>query len=230
MTSTRLPGKVLLQAAGKSMLTHQLERLQRSDLRVIVATTNNDSDDPIVRATQDLDTEYYRGSEDDVLSRFSEAARKFNLDIVVRVTSDCPLIDGELVRQSVETYLSENDSFLFLSNTLVRSYPRGFDFEVFSVARLFEANDAAVSAHQREHVTPWIYESPTSRVQQVRRGTDASDLRVTLDTSADLELIVKLIDHYGASSLDVEQIIEILRANPELVALNAHVEQKKLNE
>jgi spore coat polysaccharide biosynthesis protein SpsF len=229
MTSTRLPGKVLMTAGGRSMLAHHVLRLRRAGLPVYVATTANATDDPIVAAATELGVEVHRGSEDDVLARFAGTIEEFGLDTVVRVTSDCPLIDGAVVARGVEAFEAAGDPGLYLSNTLERSYPRGFDFEVFSAAALLDAHRHAHSPAEREHVTPYLY-SGRHPTRALRRAGDASRYRVTLDTADDFELIRRLIEDHGAADLDAEQIIAVLDAHPELVALNTHVEQKKLGE
>lgn len=230
MTSTRLPGKVLLEAGGASMLAHQVERLAAADLQVYVATTTNATDEPIVAEAQRMGVSVYRGSEDDVLRRFAGAAREFELDVVVRVTSDCPLIDGAVVREGVERFIALDDPRAHVSNVIERTYPRGFDFEVFSAALLFEADEQATSQAEREHVTPYLYANPASRttLHAIRRDEDASNYRVTLDTGDDLELIRRLIEQHDAAHLNVDEIVTVLEQHPELARLNVHVEQKKL--
>lgn len=232
MTSTRLPGKVLMQAGGTSMLGHHVRRLQVAGFDVCVATTANMSDDPIAVEGEHLGCSIFRGSEDDVLGRFVEAARYHDFDVVVRVTSDCPLIDGEIVRTGVETFLQAGDPELFVSNTLDRTFPRGMDFEVFAASELLRADRNAVAAEDREHVTPSIYRRArtAAKVRQITRGGDASRLRLTLDTVEDLTLMRRLFDEHSAASLDAEQLIALLAQHPELVAINAGVEQKKLRE
>lgn len=228
MTSTRLPGKVLLRAGGSSMLEHHLRRLGRAGLDVIVATTTNDIDDPIVVAAEELGTQVYRGSEADVLSRFAEAARVHQIDTVVRVTSDCPLIDGELILEGLAQFSGRSGNNVFVSNTLNRTFPRGFDFEVFSADSLFNADQNATAAFDREHVTPYIYEhaAAENRVQVLNAGSDSSNFRLTLDTPDDFRLLERLIAEYGASDLGVSEIVEVMRHTPELARINAHVEQK----
>jgi spore coat polysaccharide biosynthesis protein SpsF len=229
MTSTRLPGKVLMSAGGQSMLAHHVLRLRRAGLPVYVATTTNATDDPIVAAAAELGVEVHRGSEDDVLARFAGTIEEFGLEVVARVTSDCPLIDGALVAAGIRAFDEAGDPDLYLSNTLERSYPRGFDFEVFSATALLNADRDARSPAEREHVTPYLY-SGRQPTRALRRASDASHYRVTLDTPDDFELIRRLIEDHGAADLDAEQIIAVLDAHPELAALNAHVEQKKLGD
>lgn len=229
MTSTRLPGKVLMQAAGKPFLQHHVERLRSSGLELIVATTTNDTDTPIVERCARWGVPTYRGPEDDVLARFAGAAREFELDAVVRVTSDCPLIDGAVVRHGVDQYLRAESDATYVSNTLTRTFPRGFDFEAFSAAALFEADQRATSARHREHVTPYLYENPgnTGTLINVPWHEDKSAYRLTLDTAEDRRLLTALFDDHNAADLSCAEIIALLDQRPDLVAINASVEQKK---
>lgn len=230
MTSTRLPGKVLLRAGSRTMLEHHVGRLASADVPVVVATTVNATDDPIVDAARQLGVPVFRGSEADVLSRFVGAADAFGFDVVVRVTSDCPLIDGGLVGRGIAAFLERADPDTYVSNTLERTYPRGFDFEVFSAEALRDAAEHATDPVDREHVTPYINRNRSGHVtmSSITRGRDASRYRVTLDTAEDLAVIRTLIEDHSAAQLSAEEIIAILDGHPELVEINALVEQKKL--
>ncbi len=229
-TSTRLPGKVLLDAAGRTMLDHHLDRLAQTGLPVIVATTTNTTDDPIVTLAENRGIPAHRGSEDDVLARFAGAIRDTGLETVVRVTSDCPLIDGALIERGIRRYFEIDDPHAFVSNTIDRTYPRGLDFEVFSAVALLDAADAATAPFEREHVTPRLYRSGHATLHAIRRAQDASHHRITLDTEDDLRLLRTLIEDHHATTLDAESIITLLEHHPELTAINAHIEQKKLGE
>lgn len=231
-TSTRLPRKVLIEVAGKTLLDHHLDRLAASRLPVLVATTSNATDDEIAALAADRGLVVYRGSESDVLSRFHECAEENGLDVVVRVTSDCPLIDGELIASAVQEYVEAGDPWLYLSNALERTFPRGFDFEVFSAKALADAHAHAGEAAQREHVTPYLYANGSGRIhlRNIAWREDKSGYRVTLDTPDDLALIRALIEDHQAASLPCGEIIGVLDQHPELVAINRHVEQKKLGE
>ena len=232
MTSSRLPGKVLCKAGGRTMLDHHLDRLTAIGQPIYIATTTNGSDDPIVDLAQERGVGTFRGSENDVLARFMGCALTFGLDAVVRVTSDCPLIDGKFVMQGIQEFLDADNPWLYISNTITRTFPRGMDFEVFSTEALQDAYDHASEAYQREHVTPYLYERNNSRMTliNVPYRTNRSFYRLTLDTSEDLALLTTLIEDYRAETLNLDSIVTILDANPALTAINRAVEQKKLNE
>jgi spore coat polysaccharide biosynthesis protein SpsF len=227
-TSTRLPGKVLMQVAGRTLLDHHLDRLEISGLPVLVATTTNRADDRIAQIAADRGLAHYRGSEEDVLARFHGCVVEQGLDVVVRVTSDCPLIDGGLIAEAVAEFAAANDPFLYLSNTIERTFPRGFDFEIFSAAALAEAHARALAPSEREHVTPYFYAGPTPRlrIQDFTLRIDKSGYRVTVDTADDLALVRRLIEDYHASSLDWAGIISLLDDHPELAKLNRSVQKK----
>ncbi len=231
--STRLPGKVLIEVAGRTMLDHHLDRLVAAGLDVYVATTGNASDDRVADLALGRGIAVFRGSEEDVLSRFAGCARAHDLDVVVRVTSDCPLIDGRVVADGVTRFLQlreQHGDDVYLSNTLERTYPRGFDFEVVAASALQRADREATASRDREHVTPWLYAGPhrLSHLVQVRRAVDRSSYRVTLDTAEDLELIRRLLEEHDAAGLDCSGVIDVLDSHPELVALNADVAQRDL--
>ena len=228
MTSTRLPGKVLARVGDATLLDHHLRRLSVSELPVLVATTSNAHDDPIVDIASRRGLLTHRGSEWDVLSRYLRCAQEHRLDVIVRVTSDCPLIDGQLIGDAVRTYLAANDPWLYLSNTIERTFPRGFDFEVFSTEALAYAHENVRDPAQREHVTPYLRSREGGRVRtrNIAWSRNMSKYRVTVDTASDLALIRELIGRYGAAVMTCGEIISVLDTHPELVALNQDVIQK----
>ncbi|GAA1589872.1 glycosyltransferase family protein [Kribbella hippodromi] len=232
VTSTRLPAKVLLTVAGRTYLEHHLARLARTDLPVIVATTTNHQDDPVVQMCADRGIPVFRGSEDDVLSRFAGAAREHDLDALVRVTSDCPLIDPEIVAAGVDRWRAENDPDLYISNCLERTYPRGMDFEIFSAARLYDAEARATLKADREHVTSYLHQNRSGEMHLLNLpwSGGGAQYRLTLDTADDWKLLDVLIEDFDAPRLGCAELVAILDAHPELAALNAHIEQKKLGE
>lgn len=232
MTSTRLPGKVLLTAGSRSMLDHHIDRLLESGLPIVVATTTNSTDDPLAALGEARGVRVFRGSESDVLGRFAAAAVDAGLDVVVRVTSDCPLIDPALIVEGVARFAELDDPEAHVSNVLQRTFPRGFDFEVFSTAALLDADRVATLPAEREHVTPYLYtpREGRSRTHAITQTRDASKYRITLDTPADLLLIRTLIEQHGAAALTAAEIIALLDAHPEIAAINGEVEQKKLGD
>ncbi len=231
MGSTRLPGKVLLPAAGRPLLDYHIARLRQSGLPVLLATTTEPADDRLAAYADAHALPYHRGSEADVLARYYETAEEFGLDVVVRVTSDCPLIDGPLIGAAVARYLAEGNPLVYRSNSIVRTFPRGLDFEIFSMALLAEAHANATLPYEREHVTPYLKASPATAGRVIYRdevwpGGDFSRFRITLDTAEDYEVLRALIEQHAAADLGVADLLALLEAQPEIMALNAHIEQK----
>jgi spore coat polysaccharide biosynthesis protein SpsF len=233
MGSTRLPRKVLKEVLGKSLLEYQIERVKRAKMidEIIIATTIKEEDNPIVKLCEKLSIPYYRGSEDDVLSRYFEAAKEYKVDVIVRLTSDCPVIDSEVIDKAIRVFLTgEHD---YVSNSIERTYPRGMDTEVFSYQGLEEIHQKATKPHEREHVTPYFYQhSEKFNLKNVFHSEDLSKYRLTVDTKEDLELIQCIIqDLYpNKHNFTLKDIKKSLEANPDLLFINSHVEQKKLNE
>jgi len=230
MTSTRLPGKIFKEVNGKPLLQYHIERLQKTGFEIAIATTTNATDDCVCEYAEANGIKYHRGSENNVLSRFHETARKFSFDTIVRVTSDCPLIDPHLIRNSMEKYIRLNNPALYMSNALERTFARGFDFEIFSFQLLENAFKNATLEPDLEHVTPYIWNNRAGDVEyyHVKQETDHSGLRITVDTEDDLRLVKELITKYGADKLSYNEIEALLLQHPELTAMNSHIEQKKI--
>ena len=230
MGSTRLPGKVLLPAAGRPLLDYHVARLAQSGLPLYLATTTEPADDALAAYAEAHGLPYHRGSESDVLARYYETAVRFGLDVIVRVTSDCPLVDGPLIGAAVARYLADADPLEFRSNSLIRSFPRGLDFEIFSMQMMDEAQERATSPFEREHVTPYFKTGPAAgrfaNADEVWPGGDFSRFRITLDTPEDYEVLRRLIEEHRADQLALPALLALLAAQPEIMALNASVEQK----
>lgn len=232
MTSSRLPGKILLEANGKPALKYHIDNLKKTKLPVLIATTTNQTDDVIEDFAQKENLLFYRGDEENVLSRFYEASKINNFETIIRVTSDCPFIDGNLILEGLEKYLNNYKPNLYLSNMMERTFPRGFDFEIFSFQQLEEAYQKAVLKPDLEHVTTFMRMNRNQKMEfiHLKNKENKSNYRITLDTSEDWELIKTMIEKYDADKMNHQEIIKLLDENPDLVKINAHIEQKKINE
>lgn len=235
MSSTRLPGKVLKEIAGKPMLAWVVERARKAQTvsEVVVATTVEPSDDPIVNFCAQMGYACTRGSLNDVLDRYYQAARVYNADVVVHVTADCPLIDPAEIDHVVREY--QRSGVDFAANRLPppfgRTYPIGLDTEVCSFAALERAWREAKEPYQREHVMPYLYEEPGRfKVLRVDHDPDYGDLRWTVDTPQDLELLRAIFERMaGRVDFGWLDVLELFQHEPELARLNAGVGQKFYN-
>lgn len=226
--STRLPYKIFLTSSNKPLIYYHTHRLSAAKLPLIVATTTDRSDDKVVDFCNKNNIHVFRGSMDNVLARFYHCALEYKLDTIIRVTSDCPLIDGEMIQDALSQYINYNDQRIYLSNCIERTFPRGFDFEIFSFDLLKEAFLNAKSRVEQEHVTPYIYDLKNNRstIKHYKSDLDNSDYRLTVDTPDDFMLIDTLIEKFGCNNFGYHQIISVLKANPELINYNKHVTQK----
>ena len=232
MGSSRLPGKVLMDLGGETTLARVVRRLQRSRqvTKIVVATTTARGDQAIIRECEHLQVVCFRGEEQDVLDRYYQAASANAADAVVRVTSDCPLIDPELVDETVEVFRDEHADYA--SNVFPRTYPRGLDTEVFSFDALDRAWREAREAHQREHVTPYLYEHPQIfKLASLSGAADYSRYRWTLDTLEDLELLRTIYSRFhGRDDFSWKEVLRLMEREPELAELNSQVLQKSVRE
>lgn len=231
MGSTRLPGKILKKVNGRPLLSYQLERLQQSNFisDLVIATTTDEKDDVIVEFCKLNNILWFRGSEEDVLARYYETAKRFNADAIVRITSDCPIIDVQVVNKTI-TYFIDNN-FDYVSNTVDRTYPRGLDTEVFTFAALEKAHKEAVMERDREHVTAYFYTNPDIfKIAGVRNEVDYSKYRWTVDTEEDFQLIENIIENLYSENpqFTLYDTVKLMEANPDWFYINAHIEQKKL--
>ncbi len=227
MSSQRLPGKVLKKLAGREVLWHMVKRCQASKLarEVVVATSTDISDNPVYNFCVKNGFEVFRGSLENVLLRYYECAEKFNFDVVVRVTGDCPLIDPSIIDETIGLFkLNDKD---YVSNALKRIFPRGLDCEVFSFKALEEAAGKASSDYEKEHVTPYLIKNKSTLPLKVNKDF-AGDFRLTLDTPEDYKLLSLIYNEFYQSGkiIDVRQVIPFLKSHPEIVRINADVKQK----
>ena len=230
MSSTRLPGKVLLEAAGKPMLAHLIYRLKNVEGidKIVIATTTNAKDDVLEDFAKAEGVGCFRGSEADVLERVLGASNAFEADLIVEITGDCPIIDPELIQQAVDVFFGNSADYV--SNNNIRSYPDGMDVQVFKPETLYDSSLRTQDALHREHVTLHIRQSENlySRINLVApKSLHWPELGLTLDERSDYELLKLIIEHFAPNTLfSCSQIIEFLKQNPSLVAINANVERK----
>jgi len=230
MGSSRLPGKVLLDLCGKSVLLHVIGRARAAPNvdAVVLATTVQPGDDAVVAEAERAGARVYRGSESDVLARYHEAAARERADVVVRLTADCPFLDPGLVGALAKKFVERQGAIDYLSNTLVRTYPRGLDAEVFSMAALERAAREAVLPEEREHVTPYLYRHPgLFRVENHAAAQDDSGFSVTLDTPADWAAIRRVGEalDVGSRVPPMAELLQFLRSHPEIAAANTRNSQ-----
>jgi spore coat polysaccharide biosynthesis protein SpsF len=235
MTSTRLPGKILRPILGRPTLELLIERLLRSEYidEVVIATTVNSTDDPVEELAKRLSVGCFRGSEEDVLDRVLKAAQRYDADLIVEITGDCPLIDPGTIDQLIGIYL--NNTYDYVSNTLKPTYPNGLDTQVFSRKTLEEVASLTSDPVDHEHVSLYIYEHPErfslynleSNLPGKYRGC-----RLTVDTIEDFELIRIIYEslYPGNPAFNLQDIVELLDADENLLKINQHVEQKKVRD
>jgi len=229
MSSTRLPGKTLMDLGGVPVIDRVLERARRATLAddVMIATTEDPSDNVLVEHLESIGASCVRGSLDDVLSRYVLAANASRAETIVRITCDCPLIDPAVIDRVIAAF-AEEPEVDYCSNTLVRSFPIGMDVEAFSRAALERANAEAAEPHEREHVTPYLYQRPERfRLRNVEAlaGERWPELRLTLDERADFEMLAALLS-LVAPDATLPDLIETLRLHPEIAALNSGVSHR----
>jgi spore coat polysaccharide biosynthesis protein SpsF len=232
MSSTRLPGKVMMDLGGETVLARVVRRVSRAALigEMVIATTHKTTDDAIVRECNRLGVAYFRGSEDDVLDRYYGAARENGAEAVVRITSDCPMIEPEISDSVVRTFLEQRPDYA--SNTLERTYPRGLDTEIITFDALARSWKEGTKPYERTHVTPYIYEHPhLFRLLHVKGEHDYSQHRWTLDTPEDLVFLRAVYDRLGnVDTFHWRDVLAVLDRESELLRLNQHVRQKALHE
>lgn len=233
--STRLPGKVLLPLAGIPCLQRMIERVKRSCYidDVIVSTTSEDYDQPIVDLCRRIKCTFYRGPEYDILERDLGAARTNNCDLIVQLTGDCPAIDHRYIDKTIELFYS--GKYDYASNTLVHTFPIGFDVQVYPTAVLIKAGQLTDDPIDRIHGSYFIYRNPEifKCINLEAKGNMVRpDYRLTVDEPADYDLLNAVFKELLPINEDfsAEDIIALLDRRPDLVKINAHVRQKSINE
>lgn len=228
MGSTRLPGKTLRPLAGEPMLARVVNRTRRARRieKVVVATTESARDEPIVTFCRERGWPCFRGSEEDVLDRYHAAAVAHGADPIVRITSDCPLIDSALVDGVLAAYAEGGCDYA--SNSLEpRTYPRGLDTEVVARSALDAAWREDRDPRWREHVTPFIYRHPERfRLRRIANDQDLSFHRWTVDTEEDYALVSRIYDALDGEAFGWKEVLALLEQHPDWMELNRGVHQK----
>jgi len=240
MTSSRLPGKMMMTCLGKTMLEHMVARVKRAACLddIVIATTLNDADDVITREAARLDVKCFRGSEDNVMSRVLGAAQAFKADIIVELTGDCPLMDPALIDHALAQYSASGVDYL--SNLEITEFktglahPLGYAVQIFSTAVLADAYARTQDPLDYEHVSRYLYQTPerysvkylpTPRLQ---RGPGMS---VTLDTRQDFQVICHILKALTPKNPDftIEDVVDFLTRNPEIRLVNQDANQIKVS-
>ncbi len=235
--STRLPNKIFKEICNKPILWHVINRVKNAKLinNIVVATTILKEDDLTEEFCNNNAIKCFRGSSEDVLSRYYEAAKKFNADLIVRITSDCPFIDPVIIDNMLVEFINhfEKEKIDYLSNTIVRTFPRGLDVEVFPFPILEKVHYEAKKDFEREHVTPYIYLNPDMfNMKNYKNDVDYSNYRWTVDTIEDYNL-VKIVYNCLFKEDEIfllEDILRLFKERPELNEINKDIKQKSLYE
>jgi spore coat polysaccharide biosynthesis protein SpsF (cytidylyltransferase family) len=228
MGSERLPGKILLDIEGQSMLERVVRRVQKSTSidKVVVATTTETSDDEAARIAASLGVIVSRGSEDDVLDRYRQAAEETGARTIVRVSADSPFVDPEITNMVVDAFLSSDADYA--SNKLDPSFPLGLDVEAFSREALERAWKEAKELYERAHVTLRIYSEPSEfKLLPVTTTPNRHHMRWTVDTEEDLRFAREVFSRLGGSNdFSWREVVELIEKEPELAEINAHLRPK----
>lgn len=230
MGSTRLPGKVLREIAGRPMVDYVVDRARQMSetCKTVVATSTLDREEPLVRHLEKRGIPVVRGPEQDVLTRYVQAAEAHDAETVVRITADCPLLMPAVSDQVVRAFRkSECD---YASNTLERTYPFGLDTEVLSIETLCRVEQETSAPPDREHVTRYVWRHPEDfELCSVTDDTDRSGLRWTVDEKADLQLVRRIYEELSEEALEAtyKDVLELLKTHSQWVSINQEVEQKR---
>ncbi|UCD55373.1 MAG: glycosyltransferase family protein [Candidatus Omnitrophota bacterium] len=237
-SSTRLPGKILKElpsGSGITVLDQVIRRLKRSKKinEIIVSTSLEKSADRILAVAKREGVGYFRGSKENVLSRYYLSAKRNNLDLIVRICSDCPCIDPGVIDSVIEKHIKKNADYT--SNTLERTYPRGLDTEVFNFDILEKTYKNAKKKYEKEHVTPYICENPTLfKISPVTapKKLYGPDIRITLDTNEDYALLCAVYSFLYTRNkyFTASDIIRLFKKKPWLKLINKNVIQKKVSD
>ncbi len=225
MGSTRLPGKVMLPLGDKTVLEHVIERTSRAKLvdETVVATTLKMEDLPIVKLVSEKGFRVFAGSEKDVLDRYYQCARLLDVQHIVRITADCPLIDPQIIDEVVKIHLDTRADITYNDR-----YPDGFDVIVFTFPILKRTWKEARLLSEREHVNPYMFKV-ARKVEKVVCPEDLYNVRLTLDRKEDYEVLKRIFDSIYATNknFSFEDVMDFLRKKPEIMEINSHIDRNE---
>ncbi len=224
MGSTRLPNKVMKSICGKPMMELLLNRLSKANFvnRIVVATSVQPNNEPLITHVQQLGYGCEVGSENDVLERYAQTALKYKADVVIRITGDCPLVDPTLVDESVQAFINSNVDYL--SNNYPPTYPDGLDIEVFKASSLYRANAEATDSFDREHVTPYLRRPGLFSIKTIGCEENLSDLRWTVDEPTDFEVVRQIFTHFAPrDDFSWRDVLSLQKQNPEIFTINSGI-------
>jgi spore coat polysaccharide biosynthesis protein SpsF len=239
MSSKRFPGKVLKKLDGMPSLELQIRRMRRSCLidKIVLATTNKDTDDIIADFAKDLGVHVFRGSEEDVLSRILGAAQSVEGDLQVQTTGDCPLIDPTIIDEIIQTFLDDRHQLDFVSNGIELTFPNGLACRVFPVSVLEEIDKLCDDPIHRVHGTTFIYTGSGKKSYRIKNvpapfKLEHPEWRWCLDTHEDLEFLNAVCRHFGKRKTEFSalELASWLENNPDIIAINSHVRKKPFHE
>jgi spore coat polysaccharide biosynthesis protein SpsF len=225
MGSTRLPNKALRKIKDKTLIEwikYRLSFCNKID-QIVLATADTPENDPLEDLARNIDLEYYRGSEKDLVSRLFETAKKFNADAIVRITGDCPLVDPAIVDKLVSEYRKRPDELDYVCNVLPPTFPDGMDVEVISFAALKRLNDEVADPLYREWITTTLMENPDKyKILNIPYKNNLSYLRLTVDYPEDFELTEIIFNklHKEREVFTMKDILKLFKKDPDLIKIN----------
>lgn len=236
MSSQRLRNKVVADIVGQPMIWHVVNRVKSAKKinKVVLATSDQPADQKVIAVARQIGVDSYAGSESDVLDRYYQAAKKYNADIIVRVTGDCPLVDPNIIDQTVEYFLNNDFDYVSTAHTnesMNSAYPDGLDTEVFNFSSLAKAWQEAKLKSEREHVTPYIWKNPKifkiSNWQGDDCDQDYSKMRWTVDEECDLKFVREVYKNLYSNKnvFSMKDILNLLKKNPELTEINSDIQR-----
>ncbi len=233
LNSERLPGKIMKPIKGIPLIGILLKRILKSKIPIIIATSTNKENDVLIDYVKKFDVLTYRGSEENVLERYYNAAKKVNANTIIRVTGDNPLLDGFFLKEQASFYSQLKGDNNYLSTSLSKTFPLGMSVEILSFNLLEEAYKNAKSPGEFEHVTPYMHQNIPGNIKVLsnnRKGESKYHYRLTVDTLEDFIFHKKLIENFDCDDKNLEDIIKVIDNNPQLLSINNNIHQKKWND